>query len=53
MMEFPPALAAPIDGVLEFIYSFGPSVEHTVVLGEFTVSNTERFDVPLTLASYN
>lgn len=31
-MELPSAVTAPIDGALEFIYSFGPLVEYTVVL---------------------
>lgn len=31
-MELPSSITGPIDGLLEFIYSFGPSVETTVVL---------------------
>ena len=34
-MELPSAVTGAIDGAIEFIYSFGPLVEHTVVLGKF------------------
>ena len=45
-MEFPPSLVAPIDGLLEFIYSFGPLVEPSVVLGKFVDAcwKTHPFD---------
>ena len=33
-MELPSAVTGAIDGAIEFIYSFGPLVEHTVVLGK-------------------
>ncbi len=33
-MEFPAALVGPIDGFIEFVYSFGPLAEKTLVLGE-------------------
>jgi len=32
MMELPSAITGPVDAAIEFIYSFGPLVEHTVVL---------------------
>jgi len=31
-MDFPPALAGPIDGIIESVYSLGPLFENTVVL---------------------
>jgi len=33
MIEFPEAAAAVIDKALAFIYSFGPLVDKTLVLG--------------------
>lgn len=31
-MELPSAITGPVDAAIDFIYSFGPLVEHTVVL---------------------
>ena len=51
-MELPSAVTAPIDGALEFIYSFGPLVEYTVVLGKLSqFKNRMRLDAPLLLVS--
>ena len=33
-MEFPAALVGPVDGFIEFVYSFGPLAEKTLILGE-------------------
>jgi hypothetical protein len=38
-MELPSAVTGPVDAAIEFIYSFGPLVEHTVVLGKSFQSN--------------
>ena len=32
-MEFPAALVGPVDGFIEFVYSFGPLAEKTLILG--------------------
>lgn len=34
-MEFPSSLVGPVDGFIEFVYSFGPLAEKTLILGEF------------------
>lgn len=41
-MELPSSVTGPIDGVIEFIYSFGPILENTVILGEFVTSNKSK-----------
>ena len=41
-MELPSSVTGPIDGVIEFVYSFGPLLENTVILGEFVTSNKSR-----------
>ena len=33
-MELPSSITGVVDGALEFIYSFGPLVQNTVVLGK-------------------
>ena len=33
-MELPSSVTDVVDGALDFIYSFGPLVENTVVLGK-------------------
>ena len=49
-MELPSSITGPIDGLLEFIYSFGPSVETTVVLGmSFQLENEGILFVVFTL----
>ena len=41
-MQFPEAAGAVIDQALQFIYSFGPLAEKTVILGMYG-SVSERF----------
>jgi hypothetical protein len=38
-MELPEALTSVIDGSIQFIYSFQPLAEQTLVLGTLPVSN--------------
>ena len=52
-MELPSAITGPVDAAIEFIYSFGPLVEHTVVLGKSFQSNEmKEYLMSLSLDSY-
>ena len=52
-MQFPEDAAVVIDQALNFIYSFGPLAEKTVILGWYP-SAVERFDrVNLVVCSGN
>lgn len=41
-MDLPPAVTSLIDGAIEFVYSFGPMFECTVVLGKLFLLNDEE-----------
>lgn len=44
MMEIPAPAVAAIDGALEFVYSFQPLAEKTVVLGKINVETRLEVD---------